>query len=161
MSMLDLYAKPGYKMKPLERIKWWVRRAKYVRQRARWGFSAYDVWDMDHYLAGLISEMLLYKAKFGISNFNSMSMEESQQWLIDTAAMFKEYGREFPESEEYKAFCAAKKTTKNKDGSVTVEYDEELSKAWLEREKTESEYRMCKLRMGLERLGEKFWELWD
>lgn len=56
--MLDLYAKPGYKMRPLERIKWWIRRAKYARQRARWGFSAYDVWDMDHYLAELISEML-------------------------------------------------------------------------------------------------------
>ena len=56
---------------------------------------------------------------------------------------------------------AAKKTIENEDGSITVEYDEELSKAWLEREKTESEYRMCKLRMGLERLGEKFWELWD
>ena len=161
MSMLDLYAKPGYKMRPLEHIRWWFRRAKHARQRARWGFSSYDVWDMDHYLAELISEMLLYKAKFGTSNFNDMSMEESQQWLIDTAAMFKEYGRDFPESEEYKAFCAAKKTIKNEDGSVTVEYDEELSKAWLEREKTESEYHMCKLRMGLERLGEKFWELWD
>ena len=159
--MLDLYTKPGYKMRLLERIKWWIRREKFKWQRARWGFSSYDVWDMDHYLAELISEMLLYKAKFGISNFNDMSMEESQQWLIDTAAMFKEYGRDFPESEEYKAFCAAKKTIKNEDGSVTVEYDEELSKAWLEREKTESEYHMCKLRMGLERLGEKFWELWD
>ena len=161
MSMLDLYAKPGYKMRPLERIKWWIRREKFKWQRARWGFSSYDMWDMDHYLAELISEMLLYKAKFGISNFNSRSMEESQQWLIDTAAMFKEYSRDFPESEEYKTFCAAKKTIKNEDGSITVEYDEELSKAWLEREKTESEYRMCKLRMGLERLGERFWELWD
>ena len=161
MSMLDLYAKPGYKMRPFERIKWWIRREKFKWQRARWGFSAYDTWDMDHYLAELISEMLLYKAKFGMSYFNDMTEEESQQWLIDTAAMFKEYGRDFPESEEYKAFCAAKKTTKNEDGSITVEYDEELSKAWLEREKTESEYRMCKLRMGLERLGEKFWELWD
>jgi hypothetical protein len=159
--MLDLYAKPGYKMKPLGRIKWWIRREKFKWQRARWGFSAYDTWDMDHYLAELISEMLLYKAKFGMSYFNNMTEEESQQWLIDTAAMFKEYGRDFPESEEYKAFCAAKKTTKNEDGSVTVEYDEELGKAWLEREKTESEYRMCKLRMGLERIGEKFWELWD
>jgi hypothetical protein len=148
-------------MKPLGRIKWWIRREKFKWQRARWGFSAYDTWDMDHYLAELISEMLLYKAKFGISYFNDMTEEESQQWLIDTAAMFKEYGRDFPESEEYKAFCASKKTTENEDGSVTVEYDEELAKAWLEREKTESEYRMCKLRMGLERLGEKFWELWD
>jgi hypothetical protein len=159
--MLDLYAKPEYKMKLLERIKWWIRREKFKWQRARWGFSSYDVWDMDHYLAELISEMLLYKAKFGMSHPWDMSSEDWQQWLIDTAAMFKEYGRDFPESEEYKAFCAAKKTIKNEDGSITVEYDEELSKAWLEREKTESEYRMCKLRMGLERLGEKFWELWD
>lgn len=159
--MLDLYAKPGYKMRPLERIKWWIRREKFKWQRARWGFSAYDVWDMDHYLAELISEMLLYKAKFGVSYFNDMTEEESQQWLIDTAAMFKEYGREFPESEEYKAFCAAKKTTKNEDGSITVEYDEELSKTWFEKEKSEAEYRMCKVRMGLEQLGEKFWELWD
>ena len=111
--------------------------------------------------AELISEMLLYKAKFGMSHPWDMSPEDWQQWLIDTAAMFKEYGRDFPESEEYKAFCAAKKTTKNEDGSITVECDKELSKAWLEREKTESEYRMCKLRMGLERIGEKFWELRD
>lgn len=159
--MLNLYEKPGYKMRPFERIKWWIRREKFKWQRTRWGFSAYDTWDMDHYLAELISEMLLYKAKFGMSYFNDMTEEESQQWLIDTAAMFKEYGRDFPESEEYKAFCASKKTTKNGDGSVTVEYDEELGKAWFEREKAESEYRMCKLRMGLERLGEKFWELWD
>ena len=161
MSILDLYAKPGYKMRPLECIKWWIRREKFKWQRVRWGFSSYDTWDMDHYLAELISEMLLYKAKFGISNFSSMSMEESQQWLIDTAAMFKEYGRDFPESEEYKAFRAAKKRIRNEDGSITVECDEELSKAWLEREKIESEYRMCKVRMGLERIGEKFWELWD
>ena len=161
MSILNLYAKPEYKMRPLERIKWWIRREKYKWQRVHWSFSAYDVWDMDHYLAELISEMLLYRAKFGMSHPWDMSPEDWQQWLIDTAAMFKEYGREFPESEEYKAFCAVKKTTKNEDGSITVEHDEELSKAWLEREKTESEYRMCKLRMGLERLGEKFWELWD
>ena len=159
--MLNLYEKPGYKMKPLERVKWWIRREKFKWQRARWGFSAYDTWDMDHYLAELISEMLLYKAKFGFSHPYDMSSNDWQQWLIDTAAMLKEYGRDFPESEEYKAFCAAKKTTKNEDGSITVEYDEELSKAWLEREKTESEYRMCKVRMGLERIGEKFWELWD
>ena len=161
MSMLDLYAKREYKMNFFECVKWWNRRSKYARQRARWGFSSYDVWDMDHYLAELISEMLLYKAKFGVSCFNDMTEEESQQWLIDTAAMFKEYGRDFPESEEYKAFCTAKKTIKNEDGSITVEYDKELSKAWLEREKAEAEYRMCKVRMGLERLGEKFWELWD
>ena len=161
MSILNLYAKPEYKMRPLERIKWWIRREKYKWQRVHWGFSAYDVWDMDHYLAELISEMLLYKAKFGMSHPYYMSPEDWQQWLIDTAAMFKEYGREFSETEEYRAFCAAKKTIKNEDGSITVEYDEELSKAWLEREKAESEYRMCKVRMGLERLGEKFWELWD
>lgn len=159
--MLNLYEKPGYKMKPLERIKWWIRREKFKWQRALWGFSSYDVMDMDHYLVELISEMLLYKAKFGMSHPWDMSPEDWQQWLIDTAAMFKEYSRDFPESEEYKAFCVAKKTTKNEDGSITVECDEELSKAWLEREKTESEYRMCKVRMGLERLGEKFWELWD
>lgn len=159
--MLNLYEKPGYKMKPLERIKWWIRREKFKWQRARWGFSSYDVMDMDHYLVELISKMLLYKAKFGMSHPWDMSPEDWQQWLIDTAAMFKEYSRDFPESEEYKAFCAAKKTTKNEDGSITVECDEELSKAWLEREKTESEYRMCKVRMGLERLGERFWELWD
>ena len=161
MSMLNLYSNPGYKMNIFERIKWWIRRAQYARQRARWGFSAYDVWDMDHYLAELISEMLLYKAKFGISYFNDMTEEESQQWLIDTAAMFKEYGREFPESKEYRKFLATKKRIKNEDGSITVEYDEDAAKAWFEREKSEWEYKFCKVRMGLERIGEKFGELWD
>ena len=41
--MLNLYEKPGYKMKPFERIKWWIRREKFKWQRALWGFSAYDV----------------------------------------------------------------------------------------------------------------------
>ena len=27
--MLNLYEKPGYKMKPLERVKWWIRREKF------------------------------------------------------------------------------------------------------------------------------------
>ena len=161
MSMLNLYAKPGYKMGLFKRIKWWCRREKFKWQRALWGFSSYDVWGMDHYLAELISEMLLYRAKFGIGHPWDMSSGDWQQWLIDTAAMFKEYGRDFPESEEYKAFCTNKKRIKNEDGSITIEVDDKLAQAWLEREKAEAEYRMCKVRMGLERLGEKFWELWD
>ena len=32
--MLNLYEKPGYKTKPLERIKWWIRREKFKWQRA-------------------------------------------------------------------------------------------------------------------------------
>ena len=63
MLILNLYAKPGYRMSIWKRIKWWFRRAKYARQRARWGFSEYDVWDFEAYHAELVAAMMRYWAK--------------------------------------------------------------------------------------------------
>lgn len=161
MSILNLYEPRKYKMGVKARIKWWIRRAKFTWQRAHWGFSAYDTWEMDYYLAELIADMLLYKAKFDASYFNGMTPEETQQWLIDTAALFKEYGREENETPAYKAYKASVIRTKNEDGSITVESDDELAKAWREDEKRRYEDRMNKLRLGFDRLSEKFSELWD
>lgn len=161
MSILNLYGKPGYKMNLFDCIKWWNRRRKFKWQRAHWGFSAYDTWDMDHYLAELIAEMLLYKAKHDAGYPADSTPEEWQQWLIDTAALFKEYGRELPESKAYEAFLEGKKTIKNEDGSITVEYDEELTKAWFEDEAARNEYKMYKLRRGFEKLTERYENLWD
>lgn len=159
MSMLDLYAKPGYKMRPLERIKWWIRREKFKWQRARWGFSEYDVWDLDVYLAELIGDALFYRAKHSCSHFHDMTESESQQWFIDTAQMFKDWNRELPEP-AYEAYKASIKRERF-DGGVTISGDDDLAKAWKEELLANYEYKKARLAEGFARLHERFGDLWD
>lgn len=159
MSYLNLYAKPEYKMRLLKRLKWWYRRWKFKWQRALWGFSEYDVMDMDYYLAELIGEMLLYRAKHSHSHFSNMSERESQQWFIDTAQMFKDWNREFP-TPAYEKYRASIKRVEG-CGVVTVESNSELAKEWMEEEKRNYEYKKSRLKEGFARLYEKFGELWD
>ena len=137
-----------------------MRREKFKWQRALWGFSAFDTWDMDVYLADLIGDMLLYKAKFGNFWVEDMSEEEAQQWLIDTAEMFKTYNLDLP-TPSYEKYKESVTHIKNEDGSITTESDDALAKAWMEEEQANYEFKMTRLREGLSRLGEYFSSLWD
>ena len=147
-------------MSLIKRVKWWFRRWKFKWQRALWGFSEYDVWDLDVHLSELIGEMLLYRAKHSCSHFADMSESESQQWFIDTAQMFKDWNRDLP-TPSYDKYRASVVRTKNKDGSITVEGDSELARAWVEEEKANYEYKKSRLKEGFARLHDKFGELWD
>lgn len=157
--MLDLYAKPGYKMGLFKRIKWWFRRAKFARQRARWGFSEYDVWNMDAYLADLLRDMCAYWAKHHNSHPYEVTAEEWQQILINISECFAQYTREFPQP-AYEAF--RKGTTRIKeDGCVTVEAPDELLDAWRKEEQEIYNFKMQKLKEGFDLLYKWYPNLWD
>ena len=159
MSFLNLYETPGYKMSFPKRIKWWYRRWKFKWQRALWGFSEYDAMDMDCYLADLIGEMLLYRAKHSHSHFSDMSESDSQQWFIDTAQMFKDWNREMQEP-AYEAYKASIKREKI-PGGVVVSGNSELAQAWKDELIANYEYKKSRLAEGFARLHERFGDLWD
>ena len=138
MSILNLYEKQAYKMRLFKRFKWWYRRWKFKWQRALWGFSDYDVWDLDVYLAELIGDALLYRAKNSYSHFYDMTAEETQQWFIDTAQMFKDWNRELPEP-AYEAYKASIKREQF-DGGVTISGDDDLAEAMKNFEKFNLKY---------------------
>lgn len=125
--MLNLYEKPHYKMGPFETIKWWFRRAKYARQRARWGFSEYDVWNLNTYLAELLKDMFTFWAKHQHSHPYDITAEEWQQTLINISECFAQYNRDFPQP-AYETFKEATIRKKEK-GCITVEAPDELLRA--------------------------------
>ena len=159
MSILNLYAKPEYRMGPIKRIKWWFRRARYVRQRARWGFSEYDVWDLDAYLADLLKDMFAFWAKHQHSHPYNVTAEEWQQTLINISECFAQYNREFPQP-AYEAFKKATIREKEK-GCVTVEAPDGLLQDWREEERKIHEYKMQKLKEGFDLLYKWYPNLWD
>lgn len=159
MSLLNLYEKPGYKMNLCQRIKWWFRREKYIRQRARWGFSEYDVWDMDAYLADLLRDMFAYWAKHQHSHPYELTAEEWQQTLINISECFAQYNRDLP-TPAYDAFHKAAIRTKI-DGGVAIEVPDNLLQAWRDEEIQQHEYKMQKLKEGFDLLYKWYPNLWD
>lgn len=160
MSILNLYAKQNYKMGVFKRIKWWMRREKFKWQRALWGFSEYDVWDLDAYLADLLRDMFAYLAKHHISHPYDVTSEEWQQILINISECFAQYNRELP-IPAYDAYNAATTRIKNEDGSITFEAPEGLLEAWCEEEQEQHKYKMGKLKEGFELLYKWYPNLWD
>lgn len=158
--MLDLYEKPGYKMKLRNRIKWWFRRHKYARQRARWGFSEYDVWDFHSYHAELVSAMLTYWADKTNSHPCDVNEKDWQNLLRKIASCFKQWNEELP-TPAYDAYRAAAKRIKNEDDSITVEVPDELLKAWHKEEWENYEIKRNKLKEGFELLYKFYPNLWD
>ena len=157
--MLDLYSKLDYKLSLWKRIKWWFRRAKYVRQRARWGFCELDIWGMDAYLSELLRDMFAYWAKHHNSHPYEVSSEEWQQTLINISECFAQYTRDFP-TPAYDAFHKA--TIRRKiEGGIEIEAPDDLLQAWRDEEKEQYEYRMKKLKEGLDLMYKWYPNLWD
>lgn len=160
MSILNLYAKPGYRMGLWKRIKWWFRRAKYARQRARWGFSEYDTWDFEAYHAELVSSMMRYWAKHNNSYHPEMTEEEWKAILNKIAECFEFWNADLP-TPAYDVYRAAVKRIKNEDGSVTVEAPDGLLQAWRDEEWANHELKMKKLKEGFDLLYKYYPHLWD
>lgn len=160
MSILNLYAKQNYRMGLFNRIKWWLRRAKFARQRARWGFSEYDVWDLDAYLSDLLRDMFAYLAKHHMSHPYDMTSEEWQQTLINISECFAQYNRDFP-TPAYDEYHKTVKRTKNEDGSITVESSLEALEKWRQEEKEQYQHKMEKLKEGFDLLYKYYPNLWD
>ena len=158
--MLDLYGKLDYKLSLWKRIKWWFRRAKYVRQRARWGFSEYDVWDFETYHADLVAAMMRHWAKHNNSYHPEMTDEEWKATLNKIAERFEFWNTDLP-TPAYDAYRAAVKRVKNDDGSVTVEAPDGLFQAWRDEEIANHELKIKKLKEGFDLLYKHYPHLWD
>ena len=160
MEAFNLYAKPGYRMGLWARIKWWFRRAKFARQRARWGFSEYDVWDFESYHAHIVSNAMFYWAEHNQSRHPEMTNEEWQATLRKIGECFAFWNKELP-TPAYDAYRAAVRRTKNEDGSITVEAPDHLFEAWRKEEWDNYELKRKKLKEGFDLLYEYYPHLWD
>ena len=159
-SVYDLTAKLDYKPRLPARIKWWFRRRKYIKERARNGWSRYDVWDFDTYLATVISGALEFLAHNNMSHPYDITDEEWKEKLLTISDCFKLYTTELP-CPSYEAYKAALGRTKNEDGSITYDFPKELSDAWKEEEIANYNYKMKKLKEGFDLLYEIYPNLWD
>jgi hypothetical protein len=159
MSILNLYAKPGYKMTLWQRIEWWYKRHKCARQRARWGFSEYDVWDLDCYLSELIGDMAKYLAEHNMSHPYDVTTEEWQTILNTISKCFKQYNIERP-TPAYEAYDKAM-TRISEPGCVTVKAPIELLEAWRAEELANDEAKMTELKQGFDLLFKWYQNLWD
>ena len=158
-NAFNLIAKPNYKMRPLARIKWWFRKRKYIKERAEKGWSYYDAWDFDIYLAMVISGGLEYLAQRHMSLPHDYTSEEWSEKLLYIAKCFKQYTEE-PENAAWEAYDKAT-TIERKDGCVTITDNEELRRAYLDEEKRLYQEKMKRLKEGFDLLYEVFPNLWD
>lgn len=160
---LNLYAKPEYKMQLLARIKWWFKRAKYARQRARWGFSEYDVWDMDTYLAELIGNMTEYLSKRSQTHPWDMDEKEWKNTLKTISKSFKQYNIERPciSYEKYQAELVRKAEEGKFGREITHSIPEEVAKAWAKEELENYASQMEELKRGFDLLYKYYSNLWD
>lgn len=161
MNPFDLTAKLDYKPRLLARIKWWFRRRKYIKERAQKGWSRYDAWDFDTYLAMVISGALEYLAHSHMSHPLDVTPEEWTERLQYIADCFKQYTEE-PECPAYTAWHESVCREETKKGCVTVSGgDEALLQAWREEEKRNYENKMKRLKEGFDLLCEIYPNLWD
>lgn len=158
-SAFDLTAKLSYKPRLLARIKWWFRRHKYIKERAKKGWSSYDVWDFDTYLTTVISGALEFLAHNHMSHPYDITPEEWSERLQYIANCFKQYTEEppCPAYDAYRAACL----TERKKGCVTIFGPDELLKAWREEEERNHKEKMKRLKEGFDLLYEVYPNLWD
>ena len=157
--MLDLYGKLDYKLSLWKRIKWWFKRRKYIKERAKQGWSCYDVWDFDAYLATIIGSALEYLSKSHMSHPYDMTPEEWSERLKYISDCFKQYNEE-PPCPAYEAYRAALERVET-PGCVTVSAPEELAAAWREESLRNHNEKMKRLKEGFDLLYEVFPNLWD
>ena len=87
----DLTAKPNYKMSLPARIKWWFGKRKSIKERAKRGWSRYDAWEFDRYLATVIGDASEYLAGAHMSHPWDYTSEEWDEKLTYISKCFKQY----------------------------------------------------------------------
>lgn len=153
-NAFDLTAKLNYKTSLLARIKLWFKRRKFIKERAQKGWSRYDAWDFDSYLAMIIGDALEYLADSHMSHPWGYTPSEWDEKLIYISKCFKQYNEE-PETPAYDAWEEARR------GGVDSDKLEELALAWKKEEVTQHEQKMKRLKEGFELLYEVYPDLWD
>ena len=153
-NAFNLIAKPNYKMRPLARIKWWFRKRKYIKERAEKGWSCYDAWDFDNYLAMVIGDGLEFLANSHMSHPWDYTAEEWSEKLAYISKCFKQYTEDY-ECPSYEKWSRAVKL--GADQSIL----QDLSAEWRKEEIAQHEEKMKRLKEGFDLLYEVFPNLWD
>ena len=153
-NAFNLIAKPNYKMRPLARIKWWFRKRKYIKQRAERGWSDYDTWDFDTYLAMVIGDGLAHLADAHMSHPWDYTPEEWSEKLTYISKCFKQYTEDY-ESPSYEKWASAIRL--GADPSTL----QDLSAEWHKEDLAQYEEKMKRLKEGFDLLYEVFTNLWD
>ena len=153
-NAFNLIAKPNYKMRPLARIKWWFRKRKYIKERAEKGWSRYDAWDFDTYLATVIGGALEYLAGAHMSHPWDYTEEEWSEKLAYIANCFKQYTEDY-ECPSYEKWARAVKL--GADLSIL----QDLSAEWHKEQLAQYEEKMKRLKEGFDLLHEVFPNRWD
>lgn len=157
----DLTAKLDYKPRLVARIKWWFKRRKYIKERAQKGWSSYDAWSFDAYLAQLIGGALEFLSTRHMSHPYDITPEEWTEQLQYIANCFKQYNED-AECSSYRAWRDSVCREETRPGCVTVSGgDQELLRAWHEEEKQNYENKMKRLKEGFDLLFEIYSNLWD
>lgn len=157
--MLNLYEK-SYKMSPIQHIKWLIKRHKYIRQRARQGFSEFDVWSFMDYHAELVSSMTKYLAEHNMSHPAEVSDEEWKQILTTISDCFAFWNKDLP-CPAYEEYKRNTQRYKNSDGSITVYAPDDILERWRAEELANHELKMKKLKEGFDLLYKWYPTLWD
>lgn len=148
----DLYAKLDYKPHWTARVKWWFKRRKYIKERARKGWSSYDVWNFDTYLASIISGALEFLSESHMSHPFDRTPKEWSAQLKYIANCFKQYTEE-GECPAYEAWRKSVYREESENGCVTISGgDENLLQAWREEEKKNYKEKMSRLKEGFDLL---------
>jgi hypothetical protein len=153
-NAFNLIAKPNYKMRPLARIKWWFRKHKYIKERAERGWSRYDAWDFDNYLAMVIGDALEFLANTHMSHPWDYTTEGWSEKLAYISKCFKQYTEDY-ECPSYEKWARAVKL--GEDSSIL----QDLSAEWRKEEIAQYEEKMKRLKEGFDLLYEVFPNLWD
>ena len=153
-NAFNLIAKPNYKMRPLARIKWWFRKRNYIKERAEKGWSRYDAWDFDNYLATVIGGALDFLAGAHISHPWDYTPEEWSEKLTCISKCFKQYTEDY-ECPSYEKWARAVRLGAD---SNTLQ---DLSDEWHKEQLAQYNEKIKRLKEGFDLLYEVFPSLWD
>ena len=187
-SIFDMKINKGFRGF-LENIKYFPKSCKWAMQRMKWGFSDYDIMDMDAYLEELIPDMisrfidkqtpgqypvnesLIEKAGISIKEYEDLQSDMSEEGETERKEMAEKFGQIWEETLARIIFCFREQDERRctKQNEYSNDYyalihsgnkDEEIDRKYWDREKELEEYREQMLKEGFDLLYKYFHCFW-
>ena len=187
-SIFDMKTNKGFRGF-LENIKYFPKSCKWAMQRMKWGFSDYDIMDMDAYLEELIPDMisrfmekrlpdefpyyepLWEDAQVSIEEYYSLQTDTSVEGKQRLKQINKEIVRKWEEILARIIFCFREQDERRctKQNEYSNDYyalihsgnkDEEIDRKYWDRERELEEYREQMLKEGFDLLYKYFHCFW-
>ena len=152
-------------------IKQFFRNIKYAWQRATRGFCDQDWWNLDIYYTTLFVKSLRHLATHNMGHPYDMDEDKWNAWLRETADEFyksleETNSFENPYAEEAEALFDKWTWDPTDDGMYRLNQhytddENELNNAYLEVERLNAQKRLWCAQRGLQRLSDRWTNLWD